>query len=86
MRKIPLYLAIAVAIGLLMTVVPLVAFMELNIENRFLAAESLSKGLQGIEGSYSSGAVKLSVSDFEVPIISFVMAIAAYLLVRRKIV
>ena len=85
MRKIPLYFAIAVVMGLLVMLVPLVAFIELKVENNFLAAESFSRGVQGIEGSYGSGAAKLTVFDFQVPIISFVIAIAVYLLVRRKV-
>jgi len=85
LRKIPLYFAIAVVMGLLVMLVPLVAFIELKVENNFLAAESFSRGVQGIEGSYGSGAAKLTVFDFQVPIISFVIAIAVYLLVRRKV-
>ena len=65
MRKMPLYFAIAVVTGLLVMIVPLVAYIELKVENRFLAAESLSKGLQEIEGSYGSNATKLTFFDFQ---------------------
>lgn len=85
MRKMSLYFAIAVVTGLLVMIVPLIVFIELGVQNHFLAAESLSKGLQGIERSYGLDATKLTFFDFQVPIISFVIAIAVYALVRRKV-
>ena len=85
LRKILLYSVIAVVTGLLVMLVPLVTFVELNVGAHFASNEILPKGLRDIEGSYGSGGAKLSVSDFEVLITSFVIATAVYLLVRRKV-
>lgn len=85
LKRIPLYMAIAVFLGLLIILVPLAAFVELNVGRYFAAAESLPNRFQEIEGSQGVTLAKLSVSDLELPLISVAVAVAAYLVVRRRI-
>ena len=81
MKKIPLYLLVAVILGLSLTLVPLAT---IKAENGYIAIpESIQQRLKTLEG-YGSGATTYSDSDVEVLAISFVIALVAYLLFKHR--
>ncbi len=77
MKKIPLYLLVAVILGLSLTLVPLAT---IKAENGYSAIQQRLKTLEG----YDSGATTYSGSDVEILAISFVIALVAYLLFKHS--
>lgn len=76
MKKIPLYLLVAVILGLSLSLVPLAT---IKAENGY----SIQQRLKTLEGTYDSSATTYSGSDVEVLAISFVIALVAYLLFKH---
>jgi len=83
-NKALLYFAFGIVMGLLTTLVPLVAFGGLRGGHGVFQTDLLPKGLRGLEGSYS---LKTGVSGSEVYvlILSLLVASVVYLLFRRRI-
>jgi len=79
-----LYFFLAIALGLLTILVPLMAFAGLHGGDGVFKADSLLRGLRGLEGSYTvrTGA---SGSEVDVFLISLMVASIVYLLFRRRI-
>jgi hypothetical protein len=79
-----LYFFLAIALGLLTILVPLMAFAGLHGGDGVFKADSLLRGLRGLEGSYAvrTGA---SGSEVDVFLISLMVASIVYLLFRRRI-
>jgi hypothetical protein len=86
LRKVLLYLLTAIAVGLLMTLVPLFVFVEIKSQNRAMTNAPFSEEWKGgHEGSYSLGVVEPSSSDLEILTVCFLVAMTVYLLVKRKV-
>lgn len=86
-KKLAVYLVVAIVIGVLVTVVPLIAVAEIgNFDQKYDGLRSMwlreSMGL--LEGSYDTGASKSYWSDFGVLTVSFVIALALYLYVKHR--
>ena len=77
MKKISLYLLVAVILGLSLTLVPLAT---IKAENGYNTIQQRLKTLEG----YDSGATTYSAPDVEVLAISFVIALIAYLLFKHS--
>jgi hypothetical protein len=79
-----LYFSLAVTLGLLTILVPLMVFAGLHGGDGVFKADSLLRGLRGLEGSYTvrTGA---SGSEVDVLLISLTVASIVYLLFRRRI-
>lgn len=84
MSRALLYFFLAIALGLLTILVPLMAFAGLHGGDGVFKADSLLRGLRGLEGSYAvrTGA---SGSEVDVFLISLMVASIVYLLFRRRI-
>jgi hypothetical protein len=85
LKKALMYFDCGIVLGILITLIPLITLAEFNIENRLPQPRSLSDEFRGIEGSYGLGTSRAPVSDLAPLVISFVVAMVAYLLVRRRI-
>jgi len=88
LKKIMLYSAVAVGIGLLLMFVPLVAVVKIrayNGTNDFLLTPSLSKGLQNLEGTYGLSSPEHLTADFIIFVMSVLVALFVYMWVRRNI-
>jgi len=84
LKKILFYSAVAVVLGLSLTLVPLFTVAEIRFENRYLMSEFLSGGLEKLEGTYGLGAPRYSAVNLEIFAISFVVALVVYVLFKRK--
>lgn len=90
MKKTLIYSAIAVILGLTLTLVPLTVVTETRVNKEYAIDESFMKGLEqrtrALEGAPSGlGAPKYSIVDFEILLISFIIALAAYVLLKWRI-
>ena len=85
MRKGLLYLTISAAVGLLMILIPIFTFTAIGDGVDPQGVESLSRGLRGLEGAYSFTAPASPISDLEILIVSFAVALFVYLLTKRKL-
>ena len=83
LRKPLVYSTVAIVVGLLLVLVPLITVVGTGSENHNGTLESFSRGLQGLDGS-TSGSSKSSTSDVESLVLSFVIAIVAFMFFRRR--
>ncbi|MBX5328757.1 MAG: hypothetical protein QHH18_05465 [Candidatus Bathyarchaeota archaeon] len=83
MRKVLLYAVTAVILGLLITLVPLVTFAKITPAHTDAEAHVLSKSLRDLEG-LRADTPTYSHADIEVLAISFVVALIAYILLKRR--
>ncbi|MDI6905211.1 MAG: hypothetical protein QMD13_06975 [Candidatus Bathyarchaeia archaeon] len=83
MKKILVYSAVAVVLGLILTLVPLITLTEIQAENHYMAG-SLSEQLEKLEGTYGLNAPKYSVAELEIFAISFVIALVVYVVFKRS--
>jgi branched-subunit amino acid ABC-type transport system permease component len=82
LKKIPLYLTVAVILGLSLILIPLAT---IKAENGYNAIpESIQQRLKALEGTYDSGATTYSGYDVEILAISFAIALVAYLLFKHS--
>jgi hypothetical protein len=83
LKKIILYFAAAVLAGLSITLIPLIASAEINVRsNHILMPEYLTEHpRQTGENDISTSRYSINVEVF---VISFIIALVAFLLVRRK--
>ena len=92
MKKTLLYLLAAAILGILVTVVPitvvpLVPVAKTGIEGDPQWASqprSLGQGLKQLEGGDGSNSSQVNGSDLTVLAISFIIALLAYTLIRRR--
>jgi len=78
------YFSLAIALGLLTILVPLMAFAGLHGGGGVFKADSLLRGFRELEGSYTVPA-GASDSEVDVLLISLTVASIVYLLFRRRI-
>jgi branched-subunit amino acid ABC-type transport system permease component len=83
LRKTLLYTAVAVVLGLSMTLIPLVTLAELKPENHYAMPHSFSRALEGLEGAHVNVQTS-STEDVEVLAVSFAVAFAVYVLFKRR--
>lgn len=84
MKKLALYLAAAVILGLSLTLIPLITIAEIGVEDQVMP-NLLWDRLETLEGdTHFSDTQKYSDSGLEVFAISFVIALIAYALSKRR--
>ena len=83
MKKTLLYLTAAVILGLLMILVPLVTLAQTKPDTQYMLPESLSRSLRDLEGTRQESTLPPG-SDIEILAVSFVFALIAYLLYKRR--
>jgi hypothetical protein len=84
LKKILVYSAVAVVLGVVLTLAPLIALAGIKAEYHFLMRLPLSEGLEQLEGTHGLEEPKYSISDVEILGFSFVIASVAYLLFKRR--
>ena len=85
MNKILVYSAVAVVLGLMLIIVPLITLAEIIAENHYAPVGSFCKELEKLEGTYGLDAPKYSAADLEIFAISFVIALVVYVLFKRRL-
>ena len=85
MKKALIYSAVAVVLGLLLTLVPLFTLAEFKTQNSYgERLYSIPNQMKNLETTYGLDAAKYSVVGFEVLAISFTVAIVAYALLKWR--
>jgi len=84
LKRILVYSTVAVVLGLALTLVPLITLAEIRGENHFVMRHSFPQQLERLEGTYGLDAPKRSVSDVRILAFSFVIALVAYGLFKRR--
>jgi len=84
LKKILVYLAVAVVLGLFLTLVPLITIAEIRVENDKAMPQSFWEGLEKLEGTHFLDASQYSDADLEIFAISFVIALVVYVLFKRR--
>ena len=86
LKKILLYSAVAVVLGLLLTLVPLITLAEFRPENHYSVFYSLSEKMGEIEKpTYDRDTSAFSAYNLDILAISFVIALVVYVLFKRRI-
>jgi hypothetical protein len=84
LRKIILYFAAAILAGLAITLIPLIASAEINVRSDYiLMPEYLTQHPWQAEEDYDLSSTRYSINT-EIFVISFAIALVAFLWVRRK--
>jgi len=83
-KKILVYSAVAVVLGLTLTLVPLIALAGIKAENHYVMGRSFSQQLEQLEGTHGLDAPKCTNSDVKILAFSFVIALVAYALFKRR--
>jgi len=86
LKKILLYSTVAVAIGLLLTLTPLIILTKIKTENyyRMLPEAVFPEKLEKLKEAYGLGAPKYSIADFEILLISFAVASVVYVFFKHR--
>jgi len=87
LKKILLYSGVAVVLGLLLTLVPLITLAEFRAENHYdalLHAQSLPEQMKRLEGTYCLDKPAYSTADLQVLGVCFAIALVVYVLSRRR--
>lgn len=82
MKKILLYSAVAIALGLSITLIPLITFATITAENHFLL--SPAEFAPSVKSSYNAKMQGNATVDVTIFAVSFVIAIVAYAVSKRK--
>jgi hypothetical protein len=87
LKKILLYSGVAIFLGLLLTLVPLITLGEFKAENHeeMSYAQSLPERMRGLEGAYGLDKPAFSATDVQVLGVCFAIALVVYVLSRRRI-
>ena len=88
LKKILLYSGVAVVLGLLLTLVPLITLAEFRAENHYDTppyATVLSEGMKSLEGTHGLDKPAYSTTDVQVLGVCFAIASVVYVLFRRRI-
>ena len=83
LKALIIYSAVAVVLGLSLTLLPLVTLALVKPETHEKATFSAKVHLDELKGSYEE-ASEDSLFDFEVLSISFLIALLAYLVIKRR--
>lgn len=87
LKKTLVYSAIAVILGLLITLVPLIVYTQFTEESKYDGAQfsnSLPEQLRKLESPSTNLNVPNSTSDLQILAISFLIAVVMYVLVKRR--
>jgi len=86
LKKILLYSAVAVFLGLLLTLSPLIIVTEIKTENHYgLLPEQIRPGQQEkLKEIYGLGLPKYSIADLEVLLTNFAIASVVYMFFKRR--
>jgi hypothetical protein len=85
LKKILLYSGVAVVLGLLLTLVPLIALADLRAENQHSASYFSQAKTGDTEVTYGGDTQTFSVYGLDVLAISFAIALVVYVLFKRRI-
>jgi hypothetical protein len=90
LKKILLYSAVAVILGLLLILIPLIALADFGAEKDFqngasLYLQSIPEQLRKLEGAYSLNKPAYSIADLQILAVSFITALGVYFLFKRRI-
>jgi hypothetical protein len=83
MKKTLLYIAIAVILGLSLTIVPLITLAEIKTGDTYVMPQSLSGQLEKLEGSHAN-MTSSNATDVEVLGVSFVIALVVYVVFKPR--
>jgi hypothetical protein len=83
-KKILLHSAVAVIVGLSLTLIPLFTVAEIKAHNDYSGRSPFTNGLEALEGTYGLSSPQYSADDLKIFIISFVIALIAYVLVKHR--
>jgi len=84
MKKTLLYLLAAGALGILVTVLPLITIAQVGIGGSTPQSTSLGKGLRQLDGGDGSRSSQVNSTDLTVLAVSFIIAFLAYALVGPR--
>jgi hypothetical protein len=84
-KRLLIYLATAVVLGFLAIMAPLITFAAFRHEELTATSPWLRANFRGLEGYDNLATSNADVPGFTVLTVSFVIAMIAYLLVRRRI-
>ena len=88
LKKILLYSVVAVVLGLLLTLVPLITLAEFRAENQYDGrpyVQSFPEGMKRLDGTYGLDTPAYSTADLQVIGVCFAIASVVYVLFRRRI-
>lgn len=81
LRRVWAYSALAVLLGLLLVLVPLITLLSIGAEDQRAANESFSLSIKKLEGSRSDNG---SSTDAESLALSFIIVVVAFMFLRRR--
>lgn len=84
-KRLLIYLASAVVLGILVTVIPLITFGELRHESFVPTSPWVNQNIRGLEGYSNLGAQNSDSFGFTILAVSFVVAMVVYLFVRHRV-
>jgi hypothetical protein len=84
-KRLLIYLATAVVLGVLAMVAPLITLAEFRHEEFTATSPWIRANFRGLEGYDNLATSNSDVPGFTVLTVSFVIAMIAYLMVRRRI-
>lgn len=84
MKKILVYSAVAVVLGLTLVLGPLIALAGIKAENNVMGP-SFSQQLKQLEGTHGLDAPKFTNSDVKILAFSFVIALVVYMVFKHGI-
>ena len=87
MKKILLYSGVAVVLGLLLTLVPLITLAEFRPENHYdatLYVQSLPEQMKSLEGTYGLDTPAYSTANLQVLGVCFSIALVVYVLFKCR--
>lgn len=84
MKKILVYCAVAVVLGLTLVLVPLIALAGIKPENNVMG-RPFSQQLEKLEGTHGLDAPKCTNSDVRILAFSFIIALVVYMVFKHGI-
>jgi hypothetical protein len=85
LKKALIYIAVAVAFGLVLTIIPLFILGESEAENSYgLSLKSIPNRLKDLETTRNANGTRSPMAGLEILAISFTVALVAYVLLRWR--
>jgi hypothetical protein len=84
-KRLLIYVASAVVLGILMMVIPLITFAEVSHETFAPTSLWLNQNIRGLEGYSSLSEPNSDSFGFTVLVVSFVVSMVVYLFVRHRV-
>ena len=88
MRKILLWFVVAMVLGVILILTPLIIFADIKAENYYdamLHLQSLPEQMKEFERAYGLNRPAYSTADLQILAISFAIALVVYVLFRYRI-